>query len=129
MSEKILLIDNDQDFVDLLTQEMLYKDMEVLTAVSLEKALKMIAADNFDLIVLSLMISEKNGFNVLKAIKEIEPYSEIILLTDHDSVEKGIKAMKLGASILLNKSMNIQMLSEKISRALKKKMLAVKKNV
>lgn len=129
MSEKVLLIDDDQDFVDLLTEEMLYRDMDVFTAVSPEAAFKMIASDTFDVIVLSLMISGKSGLNILKNIKRINPYPEIIVLTDNTTVEKGIKAMKLGTENLLDKSMDISILAEKISRSLMKKMLFVEKSI
>ncbi|QTA82932.1 Two component system response regulator [Desulfonema limicola] len=129
MSEKVLLIDDDQDFVDLLTEEMLYRDMDVFTAVSPEAAFKMIASDTFDVIVLSLMISGKSGLNILKNIKRINPYPEIIVLTDNTTVEKGIKAMKLGTENLLDKTMDISILAEKISRSLMKKMLFVEKSI
>jgi len=129
MSEKVLLIDDDQDFVDLLTEEMLYRDMDVFTAVSSEAAFKMIATDTFDVIVLSLMISGKRGLDILKNIKRINPYPEVIILTDNTTVEKGIKAMKLGTENLLNKSTDIPILAEKISRSLMKKMLFVEKNI
>jgi len=129
MSEKVLVIDDDQDFVDLLAEEMLYRDMDVFTAVSSEAAFKMLSADTFDVIVLSLMVSGKSGLDILKNIKRINPYPEIIILTDNTTVEKGIKAMKLGAENLLNKSTEISILAEKISRSLMKKMLFVEKNI
>ncbi|MDM8537350.1 response regulator, partial [Desulfobacterales bacterium HSG17] len=69
MSEKVLVIDDEQDFVDLLTEEMLYRDMDVFTAVSSEAAFKMISSDSFDVIVLSLMISGKSGLGILENIK------------------------------------------------------------
>lgn len=129
MPETVLVIDDDQDFVDLLAEEMLCRDMEVKSAVSSEAAFKTITSDTIDVIVLSLMISGTSGLDILKNIKRINPYPDIILLTDNSTIEKGIKAMKLGAENLLDKSTDVPILAEKISRSLKKKMLFVEKNI
>lgn len=129
MPETVLVIDDDQDFVDLLAEEMLCRDMDVKSAVSSEAAFKTITSDTIDVIVLSLMISGTSGLDILKNIKRINPYPDIILLTDNSTIEKGIKAMKLGAENLLDKSTDVPILAEKISRSLKKKMLFVEKNI
>ncbi len=63
----------------------------------------------------------------LKVIKEIKPEMQIILLTGHATVEKGIKAIKMGAMDLIEKPADMEMITEKIKKAQAKKMILVEK--
>ena len=126
MSEKVLLVDDEKSFVETLAEQMRSRDMDVSTAMSYEAALNMIKKETFNVIVLSLMEPEHDGFEAVKAVRKLAGESEIILLTCHATVEKGIKAMKLGALDLLSKSTDIRIMTEKIAKALMKKMLIVR---
>lgn len=126
MSEKVLLVDDEKSFLETLAEQMRSKDMDVATAMSYEAALNMIKTENFNAIVLSLMEPENEGFEAVKAVKKISEKTDIILLTGHATVEKGIKAMKLGALDLLSKSTDIRIMTEKIAKDLMKKMIKVR---
>jgi FixJ family two-component response regulator len=68
-----------------------------------------------------------DGLEALKILKEKKPELQVILLTGHASVEKGIEAMKLGAMDFLEKPADLSQLTEKIKKAQAKKMLIVEK--
>jgi FixJ family two-component response regulator len=68
-----------------------------------------------------------DGIQALKALKERKPDLQVILLTGHATVQKGVEAMKLGAMDLLEKPADINELTEKIMKAKAQKMILVEK--
>jgi len=71
---------------------------------------------------------QMDGLQLLKVLKEKNPDLQIILLTGHATVEKGIEAMKLGATDFLEKPVDLKVLTEKIHKTQTKKMIIVKKH-
>ncbi|MDX9788047.1 MAG: response regulator [Desulfobacterales bacterium] len=127
MKEKILLVDDEKDFLDIMSERMSARDMEVTTASSALDAIKLIENQSYDAVVLDLMMPEMDGLQALKAIKEKRPELQIILLTGHATVEKGIEAMKLGAMDLVQKPADLKVLTEKIKKAQAQRMIIVEK--
>jgi len=127
MDERILLIDDEQDFMDALADRMRNRGMQVSTTTSPVEALEKADEDNFDAIILDLMMPEMNGLETLTRLREKNPDLQIILLTGHATIEKGIEAMKLGAVDFLEKPIDIQALNAKIKEAKAQKMLLVEK--
>jgi DNA-binding NtrC family response regulator len=127
MTEKVLLIDDEKDFIEALSERMESRGMKVSSTVSPKEGLEIADKENFDAIILDLKMPEMNGLEVLKIIKEKNPDLQIILLTGHATVEKGIEAMKLGAMDLLEKPVDIATLTEKIKKAQARKMILVEK--
>jgi len=127
MSEKILLVDDEKEFIDTLAERMQARGMDVETTTSAKKALELVEKDNFDAVVLDLQMPEMDGLEALKILKEKRPEIQVILLTGHATVEKGIEAMKLGALDLVEKPAELSVLTEKIHKAQAKKMILVEK--
>ena len=127
MTEKVLIVDDEQDFLDALSERMRARDMEVTTSTSAAVALKKAEKESYDAIVLDLMMPEMDGLEALKQIKKNNPELQVILLTGHATVEKGIEAMKLGATDFLEKPADIKTLTEKIKNAHASKMILVEK--
>ncbi|MFO7965209.1 MAG: response regulator [Desulfobacterales bacterium] len=127
MTEKILLIDDEKEFVETLAQRMETRGMNVTATVSPKEALDIVGSESFDAVVLDLQMPEMDGLEVLKILKKTQPDIQIILLTGHATVKKGIEAMKLGAMDLLEKPADIATLTEKIKKAQAKKMILVEK--
>jgi len=117
MTEKVLIVDDEKGFLDVLAERMQSRGMEVTTATSAKEALQKLEAETFDAIVLDLMMPEMGGIEALQRIKEKNPDSEVILLTGQPSVSIGVEAMKLGASDFLIKPADINELTEKIKMA------------
>lgn len=125
MSEKVLLVDDELDFLDTLGERMRARGMNVSTSASGKEALKKVENESFDVIILDLLMPEMDGLEVLRVLKQKRPELQVILLTGHATVQKGIEAMKLGAMDLVEKPADLQELTEKIKKAQAKKMLIV----
>jgi DNA-binding NtrC family response regulator len=121
MSVKVLLIDDDQDFLDILAERMTIRDIEVTTVSSAREAIGLVEKNWYDTIVLDLQMPEIDGMQALEKLKAINPDLQIILLTGHATVAKGVQAMKLGATDVMEKPVDIRVLTEKIKKAPAKK--------
>jgi len=128
MSEKVLLVDDEVDFLELMEERLVARGIEVSTSSSAEDALKRIETDLFDAVILDLQMPGMDGLDALRQIKERRPEIQVILLTGHATVEKGVEAIKLGAMDFVEKPADLEVLQEKISKAHKKKMLIVEKD-
>ena len=127
MSEKVLIIDDEQEFTEALAERMTNRGMDVSTSSSAIEGLKSVEEKSFDVVVLDLQMPEMDGIETLKILKKKNPELQVILLTGHATVEKGIEAMKLGAMDLLEKPADLTTLTEKIKKAQAKKMILVEK--
>jgi DNA-binding NtrC family response regulator len=127
MTEKVLIVDDERGFLDVLAERMQGRGMEVTTAASAKEALQKLEEESFDAIVLDLMMPEMGGIEALQRIKEKSPDCEVILLTGQPSVSKGVEAMKLGATDFLIKPADINELTEKIKLAKAHRMIVVEK--
>ncbi len=129
MSEKILLVDDETDFLEVMSERMEARGMDVTTAESAQKALQEVEKGGFDAIVLDLMMPGVDGLETLKKIKEKRPALQVILLSGHATLEKGIEAMKLGAMDFIEKPADINQLTEKIRKAKAQKMVLVEEEM
>jgi DNA-binding NtrC family response regulator len=127
MTEKVLLVDDEVEFVEPLAERMRARGMNVSTTTSPTDALARTENESFDAIILDLMMPEMDGLQTLEAIKKKNPDIQVILLTGHATVEKGIEAMKQGAMDFLEKPVDIKALTEKIQKAQARKMVLVEK--
>ncbi|MCK5312109.1 MAG: response regulator [Desulfobacteraceae bacterium] len=127
MSEKVLLVDDEKEFLEIMSERMEARGMKVTTAETAEQALALIEKESFDAIVMDFQMPGMDGMEALKAIKGDRPELQIILLTGYATVEKTVEAMKVGATDFLEKPADIEALSEKIKKAKAEKMLIVEK--
>jgi len=127
MSEKVLLVDDEQDFLEIMSERMLARDMEVTTANSADQALAILEKETFDAIVMDFQMPGMDGIETLKSIRAKKPELQVILLTGYATVEKTVEAMKLGAADFLEKPADLEALAEKIKKAKTEKMLIVEK--
>ncbi len=127
MSEKVLLVDDEEDFLEIMSERLTSRGIEVTTMTSAADAIEQINRDFYDAVILDLEMPGMNGIEALKELKEKRPELQIILLTGHATVEKGVEAIKLGAMDFLEKPADMEAISEKIKKAKQKKMLIVDK--
>lgn len=125
MSEKVLLIDDEVEFLENLSERMSLRGMNVSTASSGTDAVDALESEGYDAIVLDLQMPGMDGIEVLKHIRENSPNMQVILLTGHATLEKGIEAIKLGAMDFMEKPADIDVLTEKIKKAQARKMVLV----
>jgi DNA-binding NtrC family response regulator len=125
LKAKVLLVDDETDFLNTLAERLEARGLKVNTASSGEDAVTKVDNQSFDLIVLDLAMPGIDGLETLKRIKAKQPDAEIIMLSGQGSIKTSIEAMKLGAEDFIEKPVNITELMDKISEAKDKRMLVL----
>ena len=128
MSEKILLVDDEKEFLEAMSERMTNRGLDVTTALSAKEAIEKVKHENFDAIIVDLLMPEMDGLEALETLKKINADLQVILLTGNATVEKGIEAMKLGAMDLLEKPADLNNLTDRIKKAKARKMILVEKH-
>ncbi len=123
----VLLVDDEEQFLKVLSQRMGGRGLKVDTSTSGEDALKKVKGKDFDAIVLDLAMPGMSGIDILKRIRSENPDLQIIMLTGHGSVESGVEAIKAGAVDFLEKPADINKIMEKIAEAKRKRVLLIEK--
>jgi DNA-binding NtrC family response regulator len=125
LKAKVLLVDDETDFLNTLAERLEARGLKVNTASSGEDAVTKVDNQSFDLIVLDLAMPGIDGLETLKRIKAKQPDAEIIMLSGQGSIKTSIEAMKLGAEDFIEKPVNITELLDKISEAKDKRLLVL----
>jgi DNA-binding NtrC family response regulator len=123
LKARVLLVDDEEDFLKTLAERLESRGLKVTTATSGESALAHVEGREYDLIVLDLAMPGFDGIETLKRIKARQPDAEIIMLSGQGSIRTSIEAMKLGACDFLQKPVDINELMGKIGEAREKRML------
>ena len=126
---RVLLVDDEEKFLNVLSQRLGTRGVDADTATSGEDALVKIKNKNFDAIVLDVMMPGMGGIETLKRIRKQYPELQIIMLTGKGTIDKAVETMKEGAIEFLEKPADIDKLMDKIGEAKKKKFLLVMKNI
>jgi len=121
---KILVVDDDPDTRDLLSEVLEGEEYQVVAACGAQEALAAGKAARFDVILSDIRLGpELNGLDVLRAFKSIQPDSEVILITAFGSMETAIEAVKAGAFDYLSKPFKIDDVLSRVRRALENRNL------
>ena len=119
--ERVLLVDDEKDFTELLAERMRNREMDVDTADSGEKAIEMVKNKYYDAIILDMAMPGMDGIETLQNILGDNPDQQVILLTGYAPVPKTVEALKKGAVEFLEKPANINQLIDLVRQALLKK--------
>jgi DNA-binding NtrC family response regulator len=95
--EKILIVD-DEAFIRENLERILAEDgYRPYSTDSGDEALKQVAEEEVDLVLLDLNLGSRSGLDLLKALREIDPEVLVIIITGYGTVESAVEALKLGA--------------------------------
>ena len=114
---RILLVDDEREFVQTLSERLLLRDMGSAVAYDGETALELVGEDQPDVMILDLKMPGIDGIEVLRRVKQTQPEMEVIILTGHGSEADRKVCMELGAFAYLQKPVDIDRLSETIRLA------------
>lgn len=118
MSEyKVLLVDDEVDFVDVLADRLEARGLKVWKTHNGPDALAAARETVFDAIVLDMAMPGMNGIETLEGLLEINPDLQVILLTGKATLEQAVAAIRIGALDLLEKPAEIDDLVAKIELA------------
>jgi DNA-binding NtrC family response regulator len=100
---KLLLVDDEVDFLESLSGRLSLRDFDVTAATDGKEAIKAAKKGHFDVAILDLRMPGMDGTEVLKTLKNKHKWLEVIMLTGHGSVDSAVEAGKLGAFTYLEK--------------------------
>jgi DNA-binding NtrC family response regulator len=116
---RVLLVDDEEEFVSALSERLMLRGIEVDSALNGEEALALMVEKVFEVVILDVMMPGLGGLEVLKQIKSTHPNTQVILLTGHGSTREGIEGMRLGAFDYLIKPVDIEEMLEQMKEAAK----------
>lgn len=119
-TSKILLVDDEKDFIQTLSERLSLRDLGSAVAFNGEEALTQIKSDEPDVMVLDLKMPGIGGLEVLRQVKQDHPNIEVIILTGHGSAEDEKTAFELGAFAYLLKPADIDKIAKTINAAYEK---------
>lgn len=117
----VLIIEDDSTFAQIIEGFLIKNNFEVTTVSNVAKALKLIANDDFQLLLIDYRLPDGTGIDVLNHRRETGLSVPAIIMTSFNDVRTAVKAIHLGASDYITKPINPDELLMIISNALKKK--------
>jgi len=118
MGANILVVDDEKDICEPLAINLRKVGHKVETAYDGEMALELLKKQIFDLMLLDHRLPRKDGMQVLRESREIDPDLLVIMITAHGTIEAAVQAMKVGAYDYLMKPIEIEELRIVVKKAL-----------
>ena len=117
---RVLVVEDDEALREVLRDELSARGYDAVGAETVAAAIGRVAAEEFDVAVLDLMLPDGSGIEVLKRIAEDGLNTEVIVLTGYATVATAIEAMKLGAYDYLTKPTPLEELHLLVAKAAEK---------
>jgi two-component system response regulator CpxR len=117
MPSKVLLVDDEREFVETLSERLMMRDVGSAVAYDGESALHLIREDEPEVMILDLKMPGIDGIEVLRRVKATRPEIEVIILTGHGTETDRQTCMALGAFAYLQKPVDIDLLGETLKKA------------
>ncbi|HET9915996.1 MAG TPA: sigma-54 dependent transcriptional regulator [Candidatus Binatia bacterium] len=115
-SIRILVVDDEASQRELVSGYLKKQGFEVFTAAGGESALELFRQAPMELILTDQRMPGLSGLDLLKAAREINPETQVIVMTAYGSVETAVAAMRDGAADYVAKPLNLEELRQKIQR-------------
>jgi len=116
MTTSLLIIDDNPGSLDLLSSALQQPGIEILTASAPEEGLELFHMHHPQIVLTDLVMPRIGGMEVLERIMEVDPATDVVLVTAHYSTESAVEAIKKGACDYLTKPVSIGPLRERIGK-------------
>jgi two-component system response regulator PilR (NtrC family) len=121
---RLLVVDDERSMRELLAITLRQGGHEVAQAEGGEAAIEALKTDAFDLVITDLRMRPLDGFDVLRAAREVSPATLVLVMTAYASTETAVEAMKLGAYDYITKPFKLDEIRLTVDKALERKRLA-----
>ncbi|SIS81908.1 sigma 54-interacting transcriptional regulator [Neptunomonas antarctica] len=118
LHSRILLVDDDDGILSLLSMRLEASGYEVLTAISAEEALRVLPTERVDLVLTDLCMDQMNGLTLFKHIQQSWPALPVIIITAHGSIPEAVSATQQGVFGFLTKPIDKIQLLDTVRAAL-----------
>jgi DNA-binding NtrC family response regulator len=116
---KVLLVDDEKEFVESLSERLQLRDLDADIAYNGEEALKALSEGEPDVMVLDLRMPGIDGMEVLRKVSKSHPELRVVILTGHGTEKDEAEAKQLGAFEYMQKPVDIDDLDSTLRRAWK----------
>jgi diguanylate cyclase (GGDEF)-like protein len=123
---RVLVVDDEPMIRQLLTDVLSDAGYTIETVANGEEAVIKLRDVRYDFVITDLMMPGMSGIQVLETVKQLDPETEVIVMTGYASLNTAIECMKLGAADYLNKPINIDEIRIILTRMIEKKRLQQK---
>lgn len=120
MESKILLVEDDRNFGDVLKSYLEMHDFEVEHAADGEAGFEAFKEGTFDMCIFDVMMPKKDGFTLAKEVRELDKTTPIIFLTAKSLKEDVLEGFKIGADDYITKPFNSEELLYRVRAILKR---------
>ncbi|MCP4024678.1 MAG: response regulator [Desulfobacteraceae bacterium] len=117
LPSKVLLVDDEREFVQTLSERLQMRDMGSAIAYDGTSAMDLVKNDDPEVMIIDLKMPGMDGMEILKQVKQTKPKIEVIILTGHGSDHDRQKCMDLGAFAYMQKPIDINVLSQTLKQA------------
>jgi two-component system response regulator HydG len=121
---KILIVDDQRNMRTTLAMMLRGASYEVEEAADGEQGCEKGAGGAYDAVLTDLRMGVKSGIDVLRAVKEAQPLTEVIVMTAYGTIETAVEAMRLGAFDYIQKPFTEEELLVKVAKALESRRLS-----
>ena len=122
VSGKILIIDDNDTMREGLELLMRRRGHSTLSAEGGEDGLRLLQDEGADVVITDLKMARVDGMEVLEEVRSSSPDTEVLVITGHGTVEKAVKAMKLGACDFITKPFSSEEFAIKVDRILRERL-------
>src|SRR5580704_12198106 len=116
--KRILIIDDDMDMCNLLGRFLQKKGYETEASHSGNKGIAKFKESKFDIVLCDFRLGDKEGREVLREIKQIDPYAIVIIITGYSDIKTAVDVIKSGAFDYITKPLIPEEVLNVIGRAL-----------
>ena len=114
MPDHVLLVDDDEDLMEIVSERLKNRGIRVDTVDNAEKALLWIARKHYDAIILDFLMPGMDGLEAIPTIRKQRPDIRIILVTGQITADDNRKAIRMGADVVLEKPADLAVLVKSI---------------
>ena len=107
MSERLLLVDDDPTFCQVMQRALARREITADTFTNITDALTALETNHYQRAVVDLKIAQESGLALIKALRQRNPDLRIVMLTGYSSVSTAVEAIKLGATNYLSKPASV----------------------
>ena len=120
MSEKILIVDDEERAREILAEHLLSENYEIVQAKDGEDGIKKAKDNELNLVLLDLVMPDINGIEVLKEITKLKPSLPVIMISGFGTIKDAVQATKIGAYDWLEKPVEREKILLTVRNALEK---------
>ncbi|GAB4388961.1 MAG: sigma-54 dependent transcriptional regulator [Thermodesulfovibrionales bacterium] len=118
MSPRVLVVDDEVNFLRVISAALKKAGLEVDTARTGEEAFAKFGGDSYDLVISDYKLPGMDGEKLLEKVKFSSPAVPVILMTGYGTIERAVMAMKKGAYTYLTKPVNLDAMTSVVHEAL-----------